>query len=99
MRAWLIGGAVGVALLGAGAFAAREPAQLAYLGTAYAAKVTCSCLFVSGRNLDNCKTDYDPNVAGLFAWEVGKEDVTVRALGVFSSHARYEEGFGCTLTR
>jgi hypothetical protein len=40
-------------------------------------------------------TDYDPADARWFTWQIGDRRVTVSALGVFSSTAVFDEGFGC----
>ena len=49
-----------VVLVGAAMFFGRDTWTTAKLGTVYVAKQTCSCLFVAGRPMDSCRTDYDP---------------------------------------
>ena len=66
----------------------------------FAAKQTCSCLFVSKRTLDSCKADFDislgPQLASSLSWSVSSDAVTV-TLGdrVAVQTARYDAGSGC----
>jgi molybdenum cofactor biosynthesis enzyme len=85
-----------VAAIGAAAWFGRDIAAFARIGTTYAAKQTCSCLFVSGRPLASCKTDYPADTAKQFTWTVDGNDVTVSAVGgLFSAKATFEDGYGC----
>src|SRR5258708_79142 len=61
---WLVAIAV-IAIIAA--YFARGQIALAEIGTGFAAKETCSCLFVSRRQLDSCKRDYDPVQARLLS--------------------------------
>ncbi len=96
---WRVGLIGVISLAAVGAFLARDQIALAQIGTSFAAKQTCSCLFVSGRPLESCKGDYNPTAAHWFSWRVEQRSVTVSALLVFSSTAIFEEGFGCHLAR
>jgi hypothetical protein len=90
--------AIGTALLiiGGTVYFARDQVALAHIGTGYAAKQTCSCLYVSRRPLPSCLTDFDPATARWFTWHVGERSVTVSALlGFFSSTSVFDDGFGC----
>jgi hypothetical protein len=83
-------------VLGAAAWAGRNTYQAARIGTAYAAKQTCSCLFVSKRSPASCRTDYDPAAVEPLKWQIGADEVTVSALGgLVSAQAHFEQGFGC----
>lgn len=94
-KLWMIGAAVVVALA-AVAWFGRDVVAYARIGTTYAAKQTCSCLFVSGRPLDSCKTDYPADAAKQFTWKVEGHDVTVSAAGgLFSAKATFDDGYGC----
>jgi len=85
-------------LLGAGAWLAHRVVEQAHIGTAYVAKLTCSCLFVSHRPLQSCVTDYDMPEAKLLISEVSHQSVTVFAPGhLVSTRAVFEQGFGCHL--
>jgi hypothetical protein len=92
---WIIGGAV-VAVLAAGAWFGRDAAAFADIGTAYAAKQTCSCVFVSGRTLESCRADL-PAAPGVdLKIAVSGDEVTASALGLFKASARFENGYGCS---
>ncbi len=56
----LIGAGVLVAIVAVALFAGRDTWATAKIGTVYVAKQTCSCLFVAGRPMESCRTDYDP---------------------------------------
>ncbi|MHA7820541.1 MAG: hypothetical protein ACX930_12920 [Erythrobacter sp.] len=70
------------------------------VGTAYAARVACSCRFVAGRNLESCKSD---KLAGMemvsLSDDVEAKSVTARLLLVSSTTATYREGYGCVLEK
>ena len=67
-------------------------------GTAYAARVACSCRFVAGRSLDDCGKDL---LEGMELVSLS-EDETARSVTaslpfVASDTATYREGYGCVL--
>lgn len=95
-RKWqLIAGAL-VLLVSIGVWSARDTFATARIGTTYVAKQTCSCLFVAGRSIDSCSTDFDPEALRSLDVVSGSSAVTVSALGgLISSRAKYENGFGC----
>ena len=66
-------------------------------GTAYGARVACSCRFVAGRPLDDCAKD---KVGGMelvsLSEDVDEKSVTARLLLV-SDTARLKPGYGCLL--
>lgn len=85
-----------VLLVGIGVWSARDTFATARIGTTYVAKQTCSCLFVAGRPLDSCSTDFDPEALQSLDVVVGGSAVTASALGgLISSRAVFENGFGC----
>jgi hypothetical protein len=93
---WWIVGVVLIAALGAAFWFGRDAVAFARIGTTYAAKQTCSCLFVAGRPMDSCKTDYPADAVKQFTWTVEGNDVTVSAAGgLFSAKATFEDGYGC----
>lgn len=97
-RGWTI--VIGVLLVGvaAAAWFGREIPATAGIGSAYVAKLTCSCMFVAGRSAAACSRDYDPQAARLLNVEIDANSVTVSALGgVWSARAEFEAGFGCHL--
>ncbi|MEZ5961129.1 MAG: hypothetical protein R3C30_11980 [Hyphomonadaceae bacterium] len=90
--------AAGILLVGAGAWASRG--QVAYAGIAagYAAKMTCSCVHVSGRSLESCIAEFPEDARN--AVTIAEDGNTVRAsllFGAISSEAIYEDEFGCRI--
>lgn len=95
-RKWQLIVGVLVLLVGIGVWSARDTFATARIGTAYVAKQTCSCLFVAGRPLDSCSTDFDPEALRPLDVVTGNSAVTVSTLGgLISSRAQFENGFGC----
>lgn len=70
----------------------------AMAGTAYGARVACSCRFVAGRSLEDCGKD---KLAGMgmirFTADEATKSVTARVPLIASDTARYRKGYGCTL--
>lgn len=68
------------------------------VGTAYAARVACSCRFVAGRSLESCETD---KMGGMelvsLSDDVEEKSVTATFPLVASTTATYREGYGCVL--
>lgn len=100
-RAWLVLPVVLAAALGGlwfSAFGGRLRGDAA-AGTAYAARVACSCRFVAGRSLQDCARD---KLAGmgmitLSSDEEAANSVTASVPLIASETARLREGFGCVL--
>ena len=92
----LIGIVVVLAIVGGTLFFGRDTWATAKIGTVYVAKQTCSCLFVAGRPLDSCRTDYDPAAIKPLTVEKLESGVKVTALGgIVSAQSDFEPGFGC----
>jgi hypothetical protein len=72
--------------------------QYAYIGSSYNAKTVCSCMFVSGRDLENIKSEdlYAVPFSTIKVDEV-KKVVTVNIYGLAETKAIYRKGLGCTL--
>jgi len=67
-------------------------------GTGYAAKGACSCRYIGGRELNQCKDDLMPGMAAIWLSEDEDErSVTARVPLVESVTATYREGYGCVL--
>jgi hypothetical protein len=87
-----------VGLVLGGVWGARRTVEQAHIGTAYVAKLTCSCLFVSHRSAQSCETDYDATAIKYLTREVQGQGVSVSALGhLITTRAVFEQGFGCHL--
>ena len=89
-----------VLVLAAGAvwqFWAKGQVEMANIGTAFAAKHVCSCMFVAERSLESCKSDMLRDISQL-SFEVEEESVTASAAGgLISQTARFQSGLGCAL--
>ena len=83
-----------VGLVYAGNFAI----QYAYIGSSYNAKTVCSCMFVSGRDLENIKSEelYAVPFSTIKIDEVNKA-ITSNIYGLAETKAIYRKGLGCTL--
>ena len=68
------------------------------IATSFAARNACSCHFIGGRDLSQCRDDLEPGM-GLVMLSVDDADKSVTArLPVLSTQtARYKEGWGCIL--
>ena len=95
-RKWLLIIGVLVVLIGIGVWSSRDTVATARVGTVYVAKQTCSCLFVAGRPLDSCHTDFDAEAVRPLDVSVSQNSVTVSALGgLISARAQFDRGYGC----
>ncbi len=68
------------------------------IGTAYGARVACSCHYVGGRDLTDCKKDFEPGmeVIGL-SLDDEKRRVTASVPLLASATAEFREGWGCVI--
>ncbi len=70
----------------------------AELGSAYAARVGCSCRYVQGRSLDSCQSDFEP---GMEMVSLSEDPATKTVTGsvplLASRSARYAGASGCLL--
>lgn len=85
-----------VALLLFAAASARAEASLLELLTGFAAKETCSCIFVVGQTDDYCKDFGSPSFPTTITIDRTAKTVTSSA-GISSRTARFADGAGCTL--
>lgn len=72
----------------------------AELGSAYAARVGCSCRYVQGRSLESCQGDFEP---GMEMVSLSEDPATKTVTGsvplLASRSARYAGAGGCLLSR
>ena len=67
-------------------------------GTAYAARVGCSCRFVAGRSLEDCAKDKLEGMEFVMLSEnTDSMTVTASVPLIASDTATYREGYGCIL--
>lgn len=70
----------------------------ALTGAAYGARVGCSCRFVGGRELGDCRKDFEPGMELIMLGEDAEaKSVTARFPLLASQTATYREGEGCRL--
>ncbi len=94
---WVL--AIIVLLVAGAAWFYRAPITgYAGAGTAYSARVACSCVYIGNRSLDDCKKD---KLAGmeLISLKADRDakSVTARFPLIKSETATYREGYGCVL--
>jgi hypothetical protein len=69
-------------------------------GSAYGARVACSCRYVGGRGLDDCKKDFEPGMELITLSEDAKAKSVTARFPLLASHtATYREGPGCQLEK
>jgi len=67
-------------------------------GAAYGARVACSCRYVGGRSLSDCRKDFEPGMELIMLSEDGAaKSVTARFPLIASETATYRPLFGCRL--
>ena len=77
----------------------REPiAGYTTTGAAFGARTACSCRYIAGRGLGDCKKDFEPGMEPVFLSENAEDkSVTARVPLIASATATYRDGFGCVL--
>jgi len=67
-------------------------------GASYGARTACSCHYEGGRDLADCKKDFEPGM-GLISLgaDAGTKSVTARFPLLARQTATYREGWGCVL--
>ena len=94
-RMLLLGLALVAGLLG---FFWKPLKGYAETGAAYGARVGCSCRFVGGRSLGDCKKDFEPGMEFItLSDDVQSKSVTARFPLLASETATYRDGPGCQL--
>jgi hypothetical protein len=72
----------------------------AVTGASYGARVACSCRYVGGRELSDCKKDFEPGMGLIMVSEDDEaRSVTARFPLLSSQTATYRNGAGCVLER
>ncbi|MFM5931238.1 MAG: hypothetical protein ACKOPQ_10045 [Novosphingobium sp.] len=71
---------------------------LARTGASVGARVACSCRFVAGRSLGDCRKDFEPGMGLIMLSEdVAAKSVTARFPLLASQTATFRDGPGCVL--
>ncbi len=70
----------------------------ARLGTAYGARIACSCRYVADRPLDACYSDFEPGMETVSLSDDAEERAVTASIPLLASAtARYRPGWGCLL--
>lgn len=70
----------------------------AQVGAAYGARVACSCRFLGGRTLGDCRKDFEPGMElVMLSEDSAAKSVTARFPLLASETARLHKGEGCRL--
>jgi CubicO group peptidase (beta-lactamase class C family) len=90
--------AVIVVLLGGLVYGINFGLRYVNIATSYASKTVCSCVFVSGRDFENVKSE-DLYAVSFVSVKIDEQNhrVTSDVYGLARSTAIYREGLGCTL--
>ena len=68
------------------------------IGTAYGARVACSCHYVGGRDIEDCRKDFEPGMELIdLTLDDVRKRVTASALMMESATAEFREGWGCVM--
>lgn len=68
------------------------------VGAAFGARTACSCRYVAGRPIGDCKKDFEPGMAlVVLSDDPETRSVTARVPLLSRATARYREGYGCLL--
>jgi hypothetical protein len=96
---WLKAALVVVAGLAALGWFYRAPLYgYAETGAAVGARTTCSCRYIAGRSLEDCKKDFEPKMEIVFLSDHPDERSVTGYVPLISSEtARYRRGYGCVL--
>jgi hypothetical protein len=87
-----------VVLAGFGWFYRAPLYGYAETGAAVGARTACSCRYVAGRSLKDCKKDFEPKMEAVFlSDDEDTKSVTGYVPLIASETARYREGYGCVL--
>ncbi|MBH5321355.1 hypothetical protein [Aurantiacibacter sediminis] len=68
------------------------------VGTSYAAKHGCGCVYIAGRDIDSCYADLTPEMWPIWLSEdADAQSVSASIPLIASEEASYREGYGCVL--
>lgn len=70
----------------------------AQAGSAYAARITCSCRYVEGRSAESCAMDVADDAGLVSISEVPEEKAITGSVPLMARRtARYKPGYGCLM--
>ncbi|WP_420145302.1 hypothetical protein [Sphingobium sp.] len=96
---WMGGGALLLlVLLGLLAWQWTTISARARLGSAYGARLGCSCRYVEGRAMGSCNDDKEPGMAMVRLTDLPEERAVQASVPLLASRtARFKPGWGCLL--
>jgi hypothetical protein len=87
-----------VIALGAAAWFQDAILGYARTGASYGARVACSCHYIGGRDLSDCRKDFEPGMGlVVLSAEPEEKSVTARFPLLSTQTARLHQGEGCRL--
>jgi hypothetical protein len=70
----------------------------AIAGASYGARIACSCRYLGGRSLDDCRKDFEPGMElVMLSEDSAAKSVTARFPLLARQTATYRDGEGCRL--
>lgn len=94
-RWWL--GVIAVLIIGYAVWHFPTWLATAQTGTAYGARVACSCHFVQGRTLESCATDFEPGMELVSVARVEGERAVRASVPLLASRTAHYDGISCLL--
>ncbi|QCB37383.1 hypothetical protein E5554_05775 [Sphingobium sp. PAMC28499] len=95
---WIVAAVIVVVLLVALAWNWSTLRARAQLGSAYGARLTCSCRYVEGRAMGSCQGDKEPGMAMVRLTDKPEERAVEAHVPLLASRtARFKPGWGCLL--
>jgi len=89
-----------VALVGALAWHWPRISKDAIAGASFGARVACSCHYIEGRPLDQCRADFEPGMAlVMLSDDSATKSVTARFPLLATQTATFRPGEGCVLEK
>lgn len=89
---------IGIAAVALGWQAGPELLARVQAGTAYGARIACSCRHAGGRDLADCRKDFEPGMELVMLSEDEKaKSVTASVPLIARQTATWHEGYGCLL--
>ncbi|NJS15028.1 MAG: hypothetical protein HC788_10955 [Sphingopyxis sp.] len=68
----------------------------AEIGSSYAARIGCSCRYVQGRDLESCKTDFEPGMEIISVSDDPETQTVTGSVPLLASRsARFADASGC----
>ncbi|MBB6123860.1 hypothetical protein [Sphingobium subterraneum] len=72
----------------------------AQAGSAYAARITCSCRYVEGRTMDSCQGDVALDAGAVSLTEIPEHQTIVGRVPLLGrASAQYKAGYGCLMVK